>query len=139
MIKFKQNRKLDVITVGRIGVDFYPLQTNRTLEEVETFAKHIGGSPANIAVGLAHLGKKAGIISRVSDDAFGRYAINYLKSKGIEIQGVQIDDKGALNSLAITEVKSPESCGLIMYRDNCADLNLEPGLINEMFIEKAKA
>lgn len=139
MITFIEDRELDVITVGRAGIDLYPREPNRLMEQVETYAKHVGGSPANIAVGLTHLGKKVGMISRVSDDALGRFVIQYLERKGIATEGVQIDDKGALNSLTLAEVKSPENCGVIMYRENCADLNLESELIDERFIKKAKA
>lgn len=139
MIKFLESRELDVITVGRAGIDLYPRELNCIMEQVQTYAKHVGGSPANIAVGLARLGKKTGMISRVSDDALGRFVIQYLERKEIATEGVQIDDKGALNSLTLAEVKSPENCGVIMYRENCADLNLDPDLIDEGFIKKAKA
>jgi len=139
MIKFIEDREIDVITVGRAGIDLYPREPNRIMEQVQTYAKHVGGSSANIAVGLTHLGKKTGMISRVSDDALGRFVIQYLERKGIATEGVQIDDKGALNSLTMTEVKSPENCGVIMYRENCADLNLEAELIDERFIKQAKA
>ncbi|MEU0219795.1 PfkB family carbohydrate kinase, partial [Streptomyces sp. NPDC006265] len=63
----------DVITMGRIGVDLYPLQTGVPLERVETFGKFLGGSAANVAVAAARLGRRTAVITRTGDDPFGTY------------------------------------------------------------------
>ena len=59
-LSFEQDRKYDLILLGRIAIDFNPLDYYKTLAESETFRKYVGGSPANIAVGLSRLGKKCG-------------------------------------------------------------------------------
>ena len=81
---FDSDRPLDLILIGRVALDFNPIEINCTLAESATFKKYIGGSPANIAVGLSRLGKKAGFIARVSEDSFGDYAIDYFKNEGID-------------------------------------------------------
>ncbi|MCW1063373.1 PfkB family carbohydrate kinase, partial [Streptococcus anginosus] len=55
----------DVLTIGRCGVDIYPLQTNCTLEEVTTFGKFLGGSPTNVAVAAARLGEDCATLTGV--------------------------------------------------------------------------
>ncbi len=48
---------LDVITIGRSSVDLYGAQVGGRLEDMASFRKYIGGSPANTAAGTAHLGR----------------------------------------------------------------------------------
>ena len=70
-LTFEQDRKYDLILLGRIAIDFNPLDYYKTLAESGTFRKYVGGSPANIAVGLSRLGKKCGFFARISHDRFG--------------------------------------------------------------------
>ena len=84
-VNFDPSKPLDIIPIGRIAIDFNPTDMNRPLSESSNFNKYVGGSPANIAVGLARLGSKPGFIARVSDDQFGDYVINYFKNDGIEV------------------------------------------------------
>ena len=65
-IEFDNSKPLDVIPIGRIAIDFNPTDMNKPLSESSNFNKYVGGSPANIAVGLARLGAKCGFIARVS-------------------------------------------------------------------------
>ena len=67
-IEFDKNKKYDLILVGRVAVDFNPVDYYCPLNESTTFKRYLGGSPANIAVGLSRLGKKCGFFARVSDD-----------------------------------------------------------------------
>lgn len=76
-IQFDQNKPYDLILLGRITVDFNPVDYYRPLSESTTFKRYLGGSPANIAVGLARLGKKNGFLARVSDDQFGMFVTDF--------------------------------------------------------------
>ncbi|QZY55631.1 5-dehydro-2-deoxygluconokinase [Crassaminicella profunda] len=138
-IKFQSDRELDVIAVGRLGIDLNPNEINRPLEESMTFTRYVGGSPANIAVATSRLDLKTGFIGRVADDQFGRYITSYLKENNINTDGIVVDDSGAKTGLAFTEVKSPSECSLIMYRYNAVDLKIEPKDISEEYIKKSKA
>ena len=64
---------LDVLAMGRVGVDIYPLDIGVRLEDVRTFGKYLGGSATNVVVAAARLGRRAAIITRTGDDAFGRF------------------------------------------------------------------
>lgn len=136
MINF-DNKKLDVICLGRAGVDLNPIEFNTSIDKVSGFIKSVGGSPANIAVGLAKQGMKVGFIGRVADNGFGKFIKDKFESVGIDTTGV-IFDKKHTNGLALTEVRSPEECGAIFYRENVADLHLCCDDINEDYIKSAK-
>ena len=51
-VSFDENKRYDLILLGRVAIDFNPMDYYKTLAESETFRKYVGGSPANIAVGL---------------------------------------------------------------------------------------
>lgn len=138
-LQFEKDRPLDLIAVGRLCIDLNANETNRPMEESSTFTKYVGGSPANIAIGSARLGQKTGFIGKVSDDQMGRFITNYLKKNNIDTQGVKIDQTGAVTGLAFTEIKSPEDCSILMYRDNAADLKLHPSEVDEKYIKQSKS
>ena len=97
------------------------------MEETSTFTKYVGGSPANICIGMARLGLNTGFIGKVADDQMGRFITKYLENNGIATKGVSTDYTGAVTGLAFTEIKSPTDCGILMYRDNVADLRWRQG------------
>lgn len=135
-MEFKKN-DIDVICLGRAGVDLNPIEFNTTIDKVSGFIKSVGGSPANIAVGLSKQGKKVGFIGRVAKNGFGKYIIDTFETLGIDVGGIVYDEKHG-NGLALTEVRSPNECGAIFYRENVADLYLSCEDIKEEYIKKAK-
>ena len=138
-LNFKTDRPLDLIAVGRLAIDLNAEQINRPMEETRSFTKYVGGSPANIAVGAAQLGLQCGFIGKVSDGQMGRFILRFLEEKNIDTSGVAVDQTGAVTGLAFTEIKSPEDCSILMYRDNVADLKLDPSEVSEDYIKKTKA
>ena len=62
-----------VLTVGRIGVDLYPEQTGVPLSAVTTFARSLGGTATNVAVGATRLGRRAAVLTKVGPDEFGTF------------------------------------------------------------------
>ena len=136
---FGSDRPLDLIAVGRVALDFNPIEINCTLAESATFKKYIGGSPANIAVGLSRLGKKVGFIGRVAQDSFGDYAIDYFKNEGIDTSHIFRAEHGEKMGLTFTEIKSPTESSILMYREGAADLSLSPEDVDEDYICSAKA
>lgn len=138
-IKFEQNRKLDIIAIGRIGVDLNPNEFNRPLEETQSFTRTVGGSPANIAVATSKYGMKTGFIGKIADDSFGRYIVNYFKSKDINTEGLIVDKNNHKTGLAFVEIKSPKESNVIMYRSDAVDLKIEMNEVSEEYIKNAKA
>ncbi|MGR3766008.1 5-dehydro-2-deoxygluconokinase [Rossellomorea sp. NS-SX7] len=139
LLTFDSTKPFDFIGVGRLCIDLNANEINRPMEETLTFTKYVGGSPANISIGMSRLGKKTGFIGRVAADQMGRYISQYLDENNIDISSVVIDTNNSVTGLAFTEIKSPSDCSILMYRDNVADLNLEPKDIKEEYIKDSKA
>lgn len=133
-----QEPVLDVITMGRCSVDLYGQQIGSRLEDVTSFAKSVGGSPTNIAIGTARLGLKTGLITRVGDEQMGRFVLEQLAREGVSTKGV-VTDKQRLTALVLLAVESDKTFPLIFYRDNCADSALSVEDVSEEFVLSAKA
>lgn len=129
---------LDVITIGRSSVDLYGDQVGGPLEDMQSFAKYVGGCPTNIAVGTARLGLKSALITRVGDEHMGRFIRNELAREGVDVTGIKTDPD-RLTALVILGIRSKDSFPLIFYRENCADAAMDEGDINPAFIASAKA
>ncbi|MFL5117012.1 MAG: 5-dehydro-2-deoxygluconokinase [Microvirga sp.] len=129
---------LDVVTIGRSSVDLYGQQIGGRLEDMASFAKSVGGSPTNTAIGASRLGLKAGLVTRVGDEHFGRFIREQLMREGVDTRGVKTDPK-RLTALAILGVQDDKRFPLIFYRHDCADMGLVEDDIDEGYIASAKA
>lgn len=136
-VDIEKGRPLDVIPIGRICMDFNPVDYFKPWTECETFKKYVGGSPANIAAGLSRLGKKVGFLGCVSDDQMGDFCIQFFQKEGIDVSHVVRARHGESMGLAFTEILDRDTSSLIMYRDNVADLKLEPEDVDEEYIKSA--
>ncbi|MFD7699469.1 5-dehydro-2-deoxygluconokinase [Streptomyces caelestis] len=105
----------DVITMGRIGVDLYPLQTGVPLPQVTSFGKFLGGSAANVAVAAARLGRRTALITRTGDDPFGTYLHEALRDFGVDDRWVA-SVPGLPTPVTFCEVFPPDDFPLYFYR-----------------------
>ncbi len=138
-IEFDNNKEFDLILLGRVAVDLNPVDYYCPLNESTTFKRYLGGSPANIAVGLARLGKKCGFFARVSDDQLGTFVTDYFDNEGIDTSHIKRCQNGEKIGLTFTEIKSETESSIVMYRNEAADLKLDVADIDEDYINKAKA
>lgn len=138
-IQFDQTKEIDLILVGRVAIDFNPVDYYKPLSESTTFKKYLGGSPANIAVGMARLGKKIGFLGKVSDDQFGVFVTNFFENEGIDTSHITKCTNGEKIGLTFTEILSETESSILMYRDGIADLRLDVADIDEEYIKKSKA
>ncbi len=129
-------RSLDLMTVGRSSVDLYGEQVGGRLEDMGSFAKYVGGSPTNTAVGAARLGLRAGLLTRVGDDHFGRFIREELIRNGVDVSGV-ITDRKRLTALAVLGIRDELRFPLLFYRENCADMALCETDVDPAFIRRA--
>lgn len=129
---------LDVITIGRSSVDLYGAEIGGRLEDMAQFVKAVGGCPANIAIGSARLGLKSGLITRVGDEAMGRFIREQMAREGVATAGIKTDPK-RLTALVVLGVRDEKTFPLIFVRENCADAALDEDDIDEAFIASAKA
>ncbi|WP_426448038.1 5-dehydro-2-deoxygluconokinase [Paenibacillus sp. S-38] len=137
-VSFAAGKPLDFVAVGRLCIDLNANEINRPMEETMTFTKYVGGSPANITIGMSRLGLRTAFIGKVADDQMGRFITDYLERNRISTENVVTDRTGAVTGLAFTEIKSPSECSILMYRDNAADLLLSPLEVREDLIAEAK-
>lgn len=133
-----KNKKIDVICIGRIAVDFYSQQIGARLEDARSFAKYLGGSSGNVAYGTAIQGLKSAMLARVGDEHMGRFLREQLQRVGVDTQCL-ITDKQRLTGLVLLGIKDQETFPLIFYRENCADMALSPEDIDEAYIASARA
>jgi len=103
------------LTFGRSSVDLYPEQHNVPLADVETFRKSVGGSPTNVAIAAARLGRRAAVINRVGNDAFGAFVRQKLASFGVHTEFVSTD-ADLLTPVVFCELDPPEDPSLFFYR-----------------------
>lgn len=138
-IEFDNTRKFDLTLLGRITIDLNPVDYYKTLAESTTFKKYLGGSPANIAVGLSRLGKKCGFFARVSKDRFGEFVVDRFKKEGIDTSHIKPCENGEKLGLTFTEILNPTTSSILMYRNMIADLQLNTNDIDEDYIRNSKA
>ncbi|MGR6319490.1 5-dehydro-2-deoxygluconokinase [Micromonospora soli] len=106
---------LDVLTIGRVGVDIYPLQIGTPLAEVETFGRFLGGSPTNVAVAAARYGLRAGVVTRTGADAFADYVHRALRDFGVDDSQVRPVD-GLPTPVTFCEIFPPDHFPIWFYR-----------------------
>ncbi|MBE7183009.1 MAG: 5-dehydro-2-deoxygluconokinase [Methylobacterium mesophilicum] len=138
MPSMDKERQLDVVTIGRASVDLYGQQIGSRLEDIVSFAKSVGGCPANIAVGTARLGLKSALVTRVGDEQMGRFIREQLAREGVDVRGVH-SDPARLTALVLLAVESEGVSPMIFVRTDCADMALDESDIDEDFIASAGA
>ena len=107
----------DLVSMGRTGVDVYPLEHGVGLEDVRTFQKFLGGSATNVAVAAARHGHTVALVTKVGDDPFGRYVRRECARLGVDPQYISvIDGVGPPTPVAFCEVFPPDDFPLHFYR-----------------------
>jgi 5-dehydro-2-deoxygluconokinase len=117
-------QNMDVVILGRIGYDLYSEEPHVPLPRVRRFSRYLGGSSANMAVGLARLGAKVGIVSALGADALSEFLRSYLKGAQVDTAHVQTKP-GYLPSLCLTEVTPPDRFPQVFYRHDAVDTLLD--------------
>ncbi|WP_427870045.1 5-dehydro-2-deoxygluconokinase [Leucobacter luti] len=134
----EQRHPDDVLVMGRLGVDVYPLQDGVGLEDVTSFGKYLGGSAANVSVAAARYGHRSALISRVGDDPFGRYLLRELERLGVDHRDVKTDGRYA-TPVTFCEIFPPDDFPLYFYREPKApDLEIAPEDLDPAAIEAAR-
>ncbi len=123
--------------MGRAAVDLYGEQIGGRLEDMQTFAKYLGGSPCNTAVGASRLGLRAAMLTRVGDEHNGRFVRESLAAESVDVSQVHTDPK-RLTALVFLGIRDRETFPLVFYRDRCADMGLCVDDIDPAFIASAR-
>lgn len=125
--------RFDLACLGRAAVDLYGEQIGTPLEEVSTFARYLGGSPANTAVGASRLGLKVAMVTRVGDEQNGRFVRATFEREGVDVSQVTTDPQ-RLTALVFLAIRDRDDFPHVFYRDNCADMAITAADIDGDFI-----
>lgn len=136
MKKVAPGRSLDIITLGRAAVDLYGEQIGGRLEDMTSFAKYLGGCPANIATGASRLGMRTGMIARVGDEHMGRFVRETLEREGVDVSQISTD-ASRLTALVILGIRDRDTFPLIFYRENCADMAVSASDVDPAYVARA--
>jgi 5-dehydro-2-deoxygluconokinase len=129
--------RFDVLTMGRVGVDIYPLQAGVALEDVETFGKYLGGSATNVAVAAARLGRAAAVITRTGADPFGRFVHEALRGYGVDDRFVTAVP-ALPTPVTFCEIFPPDDFPIYFYRyPKAPDLEISAGELDHEAIQAA--
>jgi 5-dehydro-2-deoxygluconokinase len=116
----------DVVTMGRVGVDVYPLQVGVGLEDVETFGKFLGGSATNVAVAAARHGRRTAVVTRVGADPFGRFVRRALRGFGVD-DAFLAEVEDLPTPVTFCEMFPPDDFPIYFYRwPKAPDLTIAP-------------
>ena len=116
-------QKNNFLLIGRAGVDIYPDPPGTKTENANKYVTHLGGSSANMGVQLTKYGGSCSLLTRVSNDALGKFAVNQLNSYGVKSDLVKLEDNESRISFAIVESTIVDHQSII-YRHKAADLFL---------------
>ncbi|WP_031467825.1 5-dehydro-2-deoxygluconokinase [Sciscionella sediminilitoris] len=129
---------LDLLTMGRIGVDIYPLQTGVGLEDVSSFGKYLGGTATNVAVAGARYGRSTAVLTKTGADPFGRFIRRALRGYGVDDRFVGTSE-GLPTPVTFCEIFPPDDFPLYFYRAPLApDLDLHTAELDFDAIRQAR-
>jgi len=112
---------LDLLTVGE---PLICLTAAGRLAASPSLAKSVGGAEANVAIGLARLGLRAGYVSRVGADPFGDEILRTLRGEGVDVSRVQRSPTRP-TGLMVKELRSPHDVRVHYYRAGSAVTELD--------------
>ncbi|HET9072030.1 MAG TPA: 5-dehydro-2-deoxygluconokinase [Acidimicrobiales bacterium] len=130
-------RPFEVLTIGRMGVDLYPLETDVALEDVATFGRFLGGTATNVAVAAARHGRRSAVISRTGEDPFGRFVHRALRELGVDDRFVSAVPE-LPTPITFCEMRPPDHFPLWFYRwPKAPDMQIRPEELDEEAIRSA--
>jgi len=135
---FVKQRPIDLICMGRVAVDFYADDIGFSLADAHHFKKYLGGCAGNIAVGAARLGLTCQLLACIGRDEMGHFIKETLIAEGV-LTDLLYDTPDHLTGLVLLGVTPPKSFPLMFYRENCADMQLQPKHIHEGMLAQSNA
>lgn len=127
---------LDVLSFGEALVDFFPERPGVPLERCDTFHRHLGGAPANVAVGLARLGARVGLMTLVGPDAFGAFVRDRLAAEGVDVRGIGVH-RTAKTGVTFVAVGAHGERSFLFFRHPSADQMIAPHDVAAPIVESA--
>ena len=127
-------QKNNFLLIGRAGVDIYPDPPGTKTENANKYVTYLGGSSANMGVQLTKYGGSCSLLTRISNDALGKFVLNQLDFYGVKKNLIKLEDNESRISFAIVE-STTEDHQSIIYRHKAADLFLNKKDIEDSNIQ----
>jgi len=122
--KVKRNRRTyATLHMGRSCIDLYSNDIGVPFEKIKSFSAYVGGSPANMSVGVKRLGLPTVLLTAVGKDPVGDFVVAFLREEGVETKYIPVKE-GHRTSCVLLGIEPPDKFPLVYYRDNCADNEL---------------
>ncbi len=120
----------EILTVGRISIDLYCGQLGANWHTAKSFEKAVGGSPTNVAIAAARLGRSSAVYTKVGSDPFGEVVVQELRDFGVEVDYVGVESDG-FTPVAFAVLDPPEEPQLHFRRPPpVPDLQLRVGEVD---------
>jgi fructokinase len=129
---------LDVVCIGETLVDFFPLENGQRVRDVVTWQRSQGGSPANVAVGLARLGAKSAMLGVVGEDEFGAFLVESLAREGVDTSHLRRSPEGK-TGLVFISLDAQGERSFSFYRQRAAEFLLGEQDVDVEFLARARA
>jgi fructokinase len=128
---------LDVIACGELLIDFVSTDSGITVAQAPAFQKAAGGAPANVAVGIARMGYRAGFAGQVGDDPFGHFLVDTLAEAGVDTSGISFTSE-ARTALAFVSLRADGERSFVFFRHPSADMLWRPEDVNEAYVANTR-
>jgi fructokinase len=124
---------MDVITCGEMLIDFVSTEAGVGLAQAPAFKKAPGGAPANVAVGVARLGYRAGFIGQTGNDEFGHFLADTLQSHRVDTTSLRFTAQ-ARTALAFVSLLADGEREFMFYRHPSADMFWQPEDVDRTYV-----
>jgi fructokinase len=127
----------EVVCLGELLIDFVPVAPSDSGAYPTMFHQAAGGAPANVAVGLARLGKSSAFMGQVGNDMFGRFLAATLRSAGVDVSPLR-STSAAHTMLAFVSLAASGEREFLFYGNPSADMLFAPADVDETAIRCAR-
>lgn len=129
--------QVEVVTIGETMLMLAP-PPPQLMEHCENFMVMIGGSEANVAIGLQRLGMKSGWISKLVNNALGRKIVNAIRGYGVDVSRVVWTENGRIGLFFVEFGVEPRPLKTIYDRIGSAITTLKEEEVDWEYIREAK-
>lgn len=129
-------KTLDAVTLGEAMVALTAEQVG-PMRHATTFRRCAAGAEFNVAVGLARMGLRSGWVSRLGDDEFGHFLLQYLRAEGVDTSRVRMMPN-APTGVYFKEWRTAGMMRVQYYRHLSAATHMQPEDLDEAYLAGAR-
>ncbi len=79
-----KSKIIDIVSVGELLIDMISIDFAEKIDEVDSFKRIVGGSPANLAMNMKRLGNNVRLVSTVGRDDMGNFLMEYVRKLDLD-------------------------------------------------------